>query len=239
MRLPLETLRDAAIVVYVLVFLSQWIQQCSQSKKKRAREPPTPTRIPVQPKSDKISFRNSTEEPYNPSIGVSEKLWSILNGDNATDIVHTPDKRPLGTTAVLATIYLRNKLNTDHFKTVQELQKETKKIAGGCLAEMRGEKRHLFRPDTVRSLQLTSNLDEELGYEMDGKDCTGILHTFEEEVLLTGEHKYTLTIQPLHELTAGLPLIKLPLTSRKWFAGSCGIKFKQDIAEYKLEYCSS
>lgn len=235
MRLFLEILRDASIVVYVLVVLSQWIQQCSQSKKKRTREPPTPTWIPVQPVSDKISFQNSTDEPYNPSIDVSEALWSILNGDNATDIVHTPDKRPLGTTALIATVYLRENFNGDYFIIVQELLEETKKIARDCLAETRGEKRHLFRPDTMRSLQLISNLGEELGYEIDGTDCKGILRTFEDEVLLNGEHKYTLMIEPLHGHPAGLPLIALSLSSRKWFTDSCGITFKLDMPEQKLE----
>ncbi|KAB2099701.1 hypothetical protein AG0111_0g12086 [Alternaria gaisen] len=224
---PLETLYHAFIVLYVL---SRWIQ--SILSEKRAREPPAPTQIPaprhIPTLSNKISFQNSTVEPYDPSIEVSERLWSILDGDNATEIVYTPDKRPLGMTAMLATRYLRNKPNRDHLKMVQELQKETKKIASNCLAEIRGEKGHLFGPDTVRNLQLTNNLDEELGYEVDDKDCTGILRNFEDEILPTGDHKYTLTIQP-PEPAGGLPVINLSLTSRKWFAGSCGIKFKQHV----------
>src|SRR5689334_7180626 len=109
--------------IYVFVSIRQYLAVTTRPKatptKRRVRNPPPPpTRILVKLELDEISFKNSMEKPYKPSIEVSLKLWGIISGEDATDLVYTPSKRPLGMIAVLATLYLRYSPNSDYFKRV-------------------------------------------------------------------------------------------------------------------------
>ncbi|KAF2175344.1 hypothetical protein K469DRAFT_684027 [Zopfia rhizophila CBS 207.26] len=224
------------LVFCVLLYLNLITARVPKQRSRRghtihAHIPPPPPASTREP--DVLAFRNSTEKPFGPTIEVGSRLWELIGGESweLTSGIHTPEKKPIGATAMLAANYLRfPPNNAEHIERVEELLKETKSIAHNCLAKNDGTYGRYFEPHVVRELQLVKYLDGLVEVYVNGEACQGILLTYTETRIPNEpleEHLYGLTIH-LHKPRDGLSVIYHTISSRSWFKGAAEIKLLKE-----------
>ncbi|ORY00539.1 hypothetical protein BCR34DRAFT_592531 [Clohesyomyces aquaticus] len=252
---------QAVISTAALVYSTIALRNLSRSRlhlRKRASQSPTkPCNQPLPPPSppvdsppvsferNKFSFKNTTEEPYRPTMALSERLWALIKGPYwETDCgISTPWKRDLCDTARLAAMFLCDPDNKGRCEVpeVEKLLKETTSIADDCLATMErmsmgNPNRCYFTPDVVRHLQLVRSLGGSISVEVGGETRKGVLKSYDIRDLADKENEYMLRIQ-VEELVDGLPIIDYIVKSREWHQGSYGISFLE--AESTWSFVSS